>query len=115
MEELKEIYLDWFNTKNDISYSWAAKDNKAIGSLVAKIKKAHKDKEGAAPGAEQVKNTFAFFLKNLPQWFQDKNCDVGTLNGHYNSIINQIINSNGTKKSATNEILADIESRSASK
>lgn len=110
MQEMKAIFEKWFKNHNGVSYQWAAKDDKALGGLIAKFKKTLIESNSTAD-TEDVKQLFTTFLGKLPPWFQENNCELTTLNGKYNSIINQIIQTNGKQASAVESLAEEIRRR----
>lgn len=113
MENLKKVYLDFYGDLSGTPYFWQGKDAKALGGLVAKLKKSIQEKSGNVPGAEEVEAGFKHLLQNLPPWFLEKNPELSTINGNYNSIVNQIIQGKNGNNKAAKSIIAEINARNA--
>lgn len=105
MQECKDIFIFWYASK-DLKYIWKPKDNKGLGGIIKCIKILLKEKFNGKVPPEEIKKTIAYILKNLPEWYVKNNCEVQTINGNFNSIVNQI--KNGRTKQATENRIESI-------
>ena len=78
---LKEFHLGW---------TFGGQQGKALKSIITKLKKILKDKDGEPPASEKVIALFKNMCIKLPDWFKDK--DLNILDSKFNEIISEIQN-----------------------
>ena len=78
---LKEFHLGW---------TFGGSQGKALKSIITKLKKILKDKDGEPPAPEKVIALFKNMCIKLPDWFKDK--DLNILDSKFNEIISEIQN-----------------------
>lgn len=105
IEKHTTIFLIWYQTTFGLAYVWSAKDDKAIGGILSKIKKLN---QGNKTPEEIVTATFNRLLDRLPQWYIANGAELSVINGKFNSIITQIRKENEQAKSSVDNIFDHI-------
>lgn len=75
-----------------IIYSFSARDGKALNDLIKKLQTASNVND-----ADNIYNSFVYMIKNIPQWYKQNAFTLPAFAKNFNSIINQIRNSNEHK------------------
>lgn len=100
-EQLIEDFCKAFFWLKKIDYDWRAKDDKALGLLIQRIRESLKKKNKVNPNSDQVRTEFRELLNKATvystEWYKD-NLDMTLLNSKYNIYNSFQDNSHRTKQ-----------------
>lgn len=88
--ELKKVFLIYYQYKTEEEYYFTAKDAKNLKLLQKKIEfSCSNNNLDVTKNPELVSKTLQVMLKKMPEFYQDK-LDIAIINSGYNSIISYI-------------------------
>lgn len=87
-DELKNIFLTGYYKLLGRNYIWSAKDNRALGQLIAKMRLHHNDKLTTDEMKQAIRDFFYIPFKIKNDWYS-KNFSMPIINSKFNELMNE--------------------------